>query len=443
MKTVWNVWWIALAIKIVIAIWLPFANDESYYWVWGHHPQLSYFDHPAMVGWLFYLGTFLENIGNAARLPGVLLAHLTLAIWIEIAKPYLDEKRLTGLLVFLAFSPFLGLGSLILTPDIPLLFFWSASLLVFRRALESKSTKDYALLGALLGLGFCSKYLIVLFVPCALLYLLFDKKWRDVEPAKVLMTILLGLLFCAPVLIWNQHHDWVSFRFQLDHGLASEKRNPFWPLEYLSSQLGILFPVAAYFALKRKGPTLLKVFGWLPLAFFLYTSFRARVEGNWPAMGHPALLALAFINAPDSKALKAQTALWIAATVLIFAQIVHPWIPVEPRKLKTYEFTHYDVFLPIAETRTDLYMGSYQAAAALSYKTRRQIYKLAGMNRRDFYDFTSQSRPTGDSFVVGAERWQGLPPWVTEAGYVAVGESPVNDEFKLIEVKKRAPPETR
>ncbi len=436
MKTVWRIWWIALAVKIVIAIWLPFANDESYYWVWGHHPQLSYFDHPAMVGWLFYLGTFIENIGNAARLPGVLLAHGTLAIWIWIAKPFLDESKLAGLTLLLVFSPFLGLGSIILTPDVPLLFFWSASLLVFIRALDSKRALDYALLGATLGLGFCSKYLIVLFVPCTLLYLVLSKKWRAVEPAKVLLTIVVGLLFCAPVIIWNQQHEWASFKFQLNHGLESEKRNALWPLEYFGSQLGILFPIAAYFAIKRKGPMILRVFGWFPLAFFFYTSFRARVEGNWPAMGHPALLALAYINAPDVKWLRAQTIVWIAAVVLIFAQVIYPWIPVDPRNLKTYEFTHYDDFVPIAEKRHDLYMGSYQEAAALSYKMRRQIYKLEGMNRRDFYDFTSHSRPTGDSFVVGAERWQGLPPWVAEAGYHVVAETPVNEEFKLIEVKK-------
>ena len=44
-------------------------------------------------------------------------------------------------------------------------------------------------------------------------------------------------------------------------------------------------------------------------------------------------------------------------------------------------------------------VGSYQEAAAVSYKMRHQFYKLAGMNRRDFYDFTPQSRPTGDRFV--------------------------------------------
>jgi 4-amino-4-deoxy-L-arabinose transferase-like glycosyltransferase len=436
-----KVWWLALAIKSVIAICLPFANDESYYWVWGHHPHLSYFDHPAMVGWLFYLGTWLENFGNAARLPGVIVGHLTLFIWTMILTPFLEtERKKTAWLLFLAFSPFLGLGSLILTPDIPLLFFWSLSLWLLLRAVDSRRSLDYLALGASLGLGFCSKYLIVLFVPCALLWLAISGRWRDVDWKKVPLTIVAGLLFCAPVLIWNSENHWASFAFQLNHGLESKSRNPMWPLEYFGSQLGIIFPIAAYFALRKRsaaGTSFLQVFGWFPIAFFFYTSFRARVEGNWPMMGHPEVLALAFLNAADSKWLRAQWILWVTVTTLIFVQVVYPWIPVNERKLKTSEFTRFDIFLPIAAQRSDLYLGSYQEAAAVSYKMRRQIYKLSGMNRRDFYDFTPQSRPTGDSFVVGAERWQGLPPWVTEAGYEAVSERQISDEFKLIEVRRK------
>jgi 4-amino-4-deoxy-L-arabinose transferase-like glycosyltransferase len=435
-----KIWWLALAIKIVIAVWLPFANDESYYWVWGHHPQLSYFDHPAMVGWLFYLGTFLERFGNAARLPGVFIGHLTLLIWIDLLSPYLEERRKKWWLLFLAVSPFLGLGSLILTPDIPFLFFWSLSLWILLRAVASRRALDYALLGLSLGLGFFSKYLIVLFIPCALLWLGVSGKWRRVDWKKLPLTIVIGLLFCAPVLIWNLQNHWASFAFQLTHGLESETRNAIWPLEYFGSQIGILFPIAVYFAVRRKsapGTSFLQIFGWFPLAFFFYTSFRARVEGNWPMMGHPEILALAFLNANHSRWLRGQWVLWTTVTTLIFIQVLRPWIPVNEKKLKTYEFTHYDVFLPIAAERKDLYMGSYQEAAAVSYKMRRQIYKLAGMNRRDFYDFTPQSHPTGDSFVVGAERWQPLPPWVLEAGYEIVSERVISDEFKLIEVRRK------
>ncbi len=441
MKSFWKVWWIALVIKIVLAIWLPLASDESYYWVWSHHPALSYFDHPGMVSWLFWLGHVFETIGNGVRLPGVILGHATLLVWNLILAPFLIEKKKTAWLIFLALSPFLGLGSLILTPDIPFLFFWSLSLYLLLRAIEKKSAFDYAALGAALGLGFCSKYLIVLFVPAALLWLIISGEWRKVQWAKISLTVIAGLLFALPVLVWNYQHEWVSFAFQLNHGLQSEKRNPLWPLEYIGSQVGILFPIAVWFAIGKKSPrgtSFLHVFGWFPLAFFFYTSFRARVEGNWPMPGHPEILALAFLNAGESKWLKAQSIVWLAATLLIFSQALSPWIPIDPKKLKTTEFTKFDVFLPIAKERPDLFLGSYQAAASVSYKMRRQIYKLEGMNRRDFYDFMTGSHPTGDSFVVGAERDQPLPRWVEAAGYTITNERILSDEFRLIEVSRRA-----
>lgn len=439
MKPFFKYWWIALAVKVALAIYLPFASDEAYYWVWGHHPQLSYFDHPPMVGWLFWFGTFLENIGNAARLPAVLLGHCTFIIWHQILKPLLNETNQKFWFLFVLFSPFLGLGSLVVTPDIPMMFFWALSLLILLKLVDTPKASLYLALGASLGLGFLSKYLIVIFVPVALIWLAVSGKWRRIRWSFVPLTIAAGLLFCSPVLIWNAQNEWISFAFQLDHGLVSHAKNPMWPVHYLAGQIGILFPTVIWFALRRnenKEARFLHFFGWLPLLFFFSTSFRARVEGNWPAMAHPALLSLAFLNAPQSKWLRATAALWIVATLVVFSQVVHPWIPISPKKLKTSEFTKFDVYLPIARERSDLYLGSYQMAASISYKLRRQIYKLDGLNRRDFYDFTPKSRPKGDTFSIGAETGHALPAWVEAEGYRIKSDRQLSDEYRLIEVER-------
>ncbi|RYZ75269.1 MAG: glycosyltransferase family 39 protein [Proteobacteria bacterium] len=441
MKSFFKVWWIALAVKTVIAICLPLSNDEAYYWVWGHHPHLSYFDHPPMVGWLFYLGTFLENIGHAARLPGVIVGHLTLLVWHKILSPYLNEKQLKHWLIFVLFSPFIGLGSLIQTPDVPMIFFWSLSLLLLLKLLEQPKLSLYAALGASLGLGFCSKYLIVIFVPIAIVWLIFSGEWRKVRWVYVPVTILVGLIFCLPVLIWNAENEWASFAFQLGHGLVSQKKNPMWPVNYLLGQIAILFPTTIWFALSRKEPRqarFLHYFGWLPILFFFSTSFRARVEGNWPAMAHPALLSLAFSNGPTSKWLRGTVVIWILATVLVFSQVLYPWIPVDSKKLKTSEFSRYDILLPIAKEKPELYFFSYQMAAAVSYKMKKQFFKLEGLNRRDFYDFTPQSRPKGDRFSLINGINDGLPEWAVQAGYVVTSERRLSDDFRLVEVERRA-----
>jgi 4-amino-4-deoxy-L-arabinose transferase-like glycosyltransferase len=435
------IWLAALAVKTVLAIWLPFSNDESYYWVWGHHPQLSYFDHPPMVGWLFWLGSWLEAFGNAARLPGVWLGHATLLIWNAILKPFLSARQLTLWLGFVLFSPFLGVGSLIVTPDVPLLFFWSLSLLIFLTLLEKPTAGLYAAFGASLGLGFCSKYMIVLFVPTAIAWILWSRKWREVKWAYVPLTIVTGLVFCAPVIYWNWQNEWASFAFQLNHGLVSKRWHNLIPVEFVAGQVGILFPIVVVLALLRREPKearFLHFFGWLPLAFFFYTSFKAPVEANWPIMAHPAILSLAFMNATSLRWIQITAAVWIAASALLVSHVAHPWLPIDQRKLKTYEFTRFDVILPVAETEPRLFLGSYQMAADISYKQRRQIYKLGGLNRRDFYDFTPQSYPDDDRFVVVIERGHRLPDWVKEKGYSITSTQTLTGEYNILEVTRDA-----
>jgi 4-amino-4-deoxy-L-arabinose transferase-like glycosyltransferase len=451
----YRIWFIALTIKIALAIWLPFSNDEAYYWFWGHLPSLSYFDHPPMVGWLFWLGRAFDFIGNGSRLPGVLLGHTTLLIWHRLLLPYLDQVRLQYWITFILFSPFLGLGSLIITPDVPLVFFWSLSILVLHRALQTKSYKWYLGLGASLGLGFCSKYLVVLFVPISLLWLTSTGRWRQVCWRFVPLTLLTGLLFCGPVIFWNWRHEWASFAFQLNHGLSSTKHDLTWPLQYSIAQILLIFPTTIWLATRRNEPKdarWLHFFGWIPVLFFLYTSFRARVEANWPIMAHPALLSLAILNAKNYKLVKATVILWAAALVFVLSLFVSPWLPIDPRRLKINESHRFDAFLPwlqsevqssattdeSSEAQPEIFFGSYQMAATLSYKTRHLYFKLAGMNRRDHFDYLSESRPHRDRFWLGTESTDSLPPDLVREGFQIVSTRELKDGFQIHEVKRIA-----
>lgn len=443
MKRFYQIWFFALILKTALAIWVPFSNDESYYWVWGHHPQLSYFDHPPMVGWLFSIGTLFENLGNGARLPGVWLGHLTLLIWSKILSPYLSIKQMCYWLTFILLSPFFGLGSLVITPDVPLVFFWSLAILLLIRTLQFPTISNYFFLGATLGLGFCSKYMIVLFVPIALLWIIVAKKQSLINWRFLPLTIFAGLLFCFPVLYWNYQHDWASIQFQLNHGLKSEKWNPLWPGEYLLGQIFILFPTVVWLTLrkpKHSETLILHFFGWLPIAFFFYSSFKAHVEANWPIMAHPALLSLAFINAPDSKALRRTAYLWATVSLLAISEVIHHWFPIERDKLKTAEFSKFDIMLPLVQSDRKLMFGSYQMASAISYKTRQQFYKVGGMNRRDFYDFVPQSFPDYGRISIAAEVEMPVPEWVWKKGFVRGQVKQLSPEFHTIEVERAKDP---
>ena len=86
--------WISLAVKLVLSTLLPLTSDEAYYWVWSHHMQWSYLDHPPVIAWLFWLTHPLENFGGACRWAGVVMSQLTLCVWLVILRSYLTEVQL-------------------------------------------------------------------------------------------------------------------------------------------------------------------------------------------------------------------------------------------------------------------------------------------------------------------------------------------------------------
>lgn len=172
--THWIFFWLFMLLaKMVIAYFLPLASDESYYWVWSHHLQLSYFDHPPFVAWLFKLGHPFESFGHWVRLPAVIMGHLTLLMWCLFLKARFDNLKIKSWLELVFFSPLLGYGALIVTPDIPLLFFWSLGLISLVQLVETRKLRWYLILGLALGLGFSSKYHMALFVPIGIAWLIF------------------------------------------------------------------------------------------------------------------------------------------------------------------------------------------------------------------------------------------------------------------------------
>lgn len=437
MSTLKKIWLYSLFVKVVIAILMPLGPDESYYWLWGHHVQLGYFDHPAMVGWLFWLGRFLEPYGHACRLPAVLMGHITLWIWILILKKFFSEDRLRSWTWLALSSPIIGFGSLIVTPDIPLVFFWSLAIYAFMEGLEKNRWRDYLLLGASLGLGFCSKYVIVLFVPIVIVYLLVEKKWRLLDPKKIAGTIVVGLIFCSPVLIWNYQNDFASFRFQLSHGLNEPDPYEFrWTWNYVLAQVLILFPLVFYRAFKSRLEGLSRFLyyaAWGPLIFFLGTSFRAIVEANWPLTAYPAFFALAAAETNHKQTTKITSRFWFGFYILIFASLMIPNFIIYDKLREPFR---YNVLAPLAQKYQPLYAGTHQMAASIWYINKKPIYKLRAMGRFDFFDEQPESLPHTEKFYLVKEDYSPPPDWVVQEGWKTTELEKFPPNFVLWEIRR-------
>lgn len=434
MKNLWRIWGFSLFVKLIISALLPLSADEAYYWVWAQRLQLSYFDHPPMVSWLFYLGSFLEPFLHSVRWPAVLLGHGVLGVWLLILKDHVSNEKMKVWIWLVLLSPLLGFGSLIVTPDIPVLFFWSLSILLTLKALQTKSLGNYVALGASLGLGFCSKYHIVLFIPCLIAYLTVEKKWKEVRWQGVFLTTIAGLLFCSPVILWNIQNNFASFEFQLKHGLEKTSYDLEWTTSYFFGQVLLLFPLVFWAALRAKIPSNLRwlsYFGWGPLLFFLFTSFRASTEANWPIIGYPAVLGCALFYSQIEKWLKYYLLFWGGLTAFVLSSMFVPTFRNVYEKLdEPYQF---EQMSSLVHEYQPLYADSYQMASSLWYFSKVPTYKLKEMSRIDFFDTFPESTPKGDKFYLLQKVGNGLPRWFFEQKWPMREVKKVSKNFILLE----------
>ncbi len=443
MKTnIKTLFWSSLAVKFLISLTIPLTLDEFYYFLWGHQLSLSYFDHPPMVGWVMALSQPLKGLAEGAiRWPFLLITHMTLLVWDQILKSQLSQGKRFWFLCIGLLNPLWGWGAFIATPDIPLVFFWSLSLYYVQRILFRETWKDYLGLAVALGLGFLSKYQIALFLPCLLLMLWQQSLWKRLFTIKALASVALALIVCSPVFLWNAQHDWVSFLFQWNHGMSFKYWKWTIPLEFILSQVAILFPPFLIFFFSKnqnwKSHWLLP-FATFPFAFFLYSSFKGRVEANWVIMSVPCIYALStlFTNERTWAYCRKSVSLWALLFLVALGTIpLQKIVPLD--NIKLFEADKYQEILPELDDNKTYYAYSYQMASFLSFKKNRLICKLPGFGRPDHFQFLEECSNYGRGFSYITEKDDERDFSEQFPGLEKISRSELGQNFKLIEVAPR------
>ncbi len=260
-----------------------------------------------MVAYLIFFFTRLGSSEFTVRLTSVLFA-LGISIFIYLLAQDIFRSERIGFFssLLLNIMPGFSIGGIIVTPDVPLVFFWVLTFYLFYQVIKKENKYLWYPLGIALGLGFLSKYNMILFLPCGLLFLLLSSKNRRwFKYKEPYLALIIALFIFTPVIIWNYQHHWVSFAKQLKHGLGRRG----FPLrnlgDYLGSQAGIISPFLFFGLLwamikglplgkkiRRDNLLLLFCFSLPIFLFFLLTSLRSKVEANWPAVGYfTALIA--------------------------------------------------------------------------------------------------------------------------------------------------------
>ena len=106
--------------------------------------------------------------------------------------------------------PALWVGSVVMTIDPLLTFFWVWALYAFHRAVNGERGYWWVT-GLALGLGALSKYTMLLLVVSFALYLLLvDRSWLKTRGPYVALAVALACL--SGVVYWNWAHDWISLK---------------------------------------------------------------------------------------------------------------------------------------------------------------------------------------------------------------------------------------
>jgi len=324
--------WLVLIVIGINAIFngiFQLHYDESYYWVWGQNLSLSYYDHPPLIAYLIRLAIMLGNSEFFVRLPALVTTTITLFIVYTMAKKIFDEK-VANIAILLAIAcPIIEAVFFVVTPDSPLLMFWALTLYCFYIGIFEDKVKYIYLAGIFSGGALLSKYTAVLIFPSLFMFLITSKRhWQYLLRKDVYLAFILALLIASPVIIWNYEHGWVSFLFQLHHGMDSTRIfNLDLFFEYWGSQFlvggPILFCAIMYYLIRyfktNLGNDKLAFLVWpliFTLGFFGYYGLFKHMEGNWPSPAYlSGFIFLAYwLNKFENR--------WIYRSSLIFIFIV-------------------------------------------------------------------------------------------------------------------------
>ena len=390
---------VAAIVRLVFAAFIPIFPDEAYYWEWSRHLTAGYFDHPPAIALLVRLGGNASPLG--VRFGSILSGFVAAVATVAIARRMGGSRAALRAATVITVLPLAAAGLILATPDSALLATTAVTLYCIVRALHepigSRTSFGWWLAtGVALGASFASKYTSI-FLPIAVFaaVLLRPKlRARLREPGPYVACVVATLVF-LPVLIWNANHYWVSFLFQVRHGLSAPQGSALiaaWKHEgdFFGGQAGLASPIlfvllaiATGRSLRRRaGDThfVLATVAAVSFVFFISSAIRQRVEPNWPAPAYiPAIVLLATASSKriGKKWFDAGVVLAAAMSILIYAQAVEPFLPIPPAKDPIARaFGWHDLAMAAdsmardaaASTHTTTWLGGdrYQEAAELA-----------------------------------------------------------------------------
>ncbi len=291
---------------------IDLSGDEAQYWDWSRHLDLSYYSKGPMIAYIIRASCLI--FGDT--MPGVRFPALVLAVGTSICTYWLtrrlfaSDRLALGAFPLGAIIPMYAAGSTLMTIDPPFFFFWALATCLLVKAVFDQRRWAWLAAGVVAGLGFLTKYAMLLWLPFALLFLAVDvESRRYLRSMWPWLMVVVAICFTSPVLVWNAQHGWASFRHvatQTGAGSGGGFRRGNL-LEFAGSQIGIINPAIAVFLIAaifyglgtkgkddphRRQVRYLIYIGVPFLLVCLGDAAFSKVQPNWPAPAYFTLMIL-------------------------------------------------------------------------------------------------------------------------------------------------------
>lgn len=427
-------------------------DDEAYYWVFSRYPDWGYFDHPPMTALLVKIGYAIIPNELGIRLFPLLLNIFSLAI-IE----RLTENKNPFLFYAIALSmAVIQLTGFVAVPDIPLIFFTALFFWCYKKFTAVQSVLHTFLLGLSIAFLLYSKYHAVLIVFFALL-----SNLKLFTKYQLYVAATFSLLLFAPHLWWQYQHDWVSFRYHLFESNVNAYKFSF-TTDYILGQLLLAGPVAGFILLpaavlyntKTKTERALRFTLIGIYAFFLLSSFRGKVEGNWtsPALVAVIILAHQYLNERQHWQKWLYRLLPVTLLLVLFARVVMI-VDVLPVKAIQTRYHAWKQWPQEMREKTKglpvVFSNSYQRASKYWFYSGQMTYSLnLYKERRNNYNFW----PVEDSllgkpvyFLDIWDLWRfpdsmktpiGFVGYKYDSAFISFSKVKINTPLKKIQIKE-------
>lgn len=340
-----NIEWLRLGYILIfvmlVARWIYIASgtielskDEAYQWIWSKHLALSYYSKPPGIAVIQFLG---HAIGGDTEFGVRFFSPLFAAILSVMLLRFFarEASAQTGFWLLLAFTaaPLLGVGTILMTIDPPLVLCWTWALVSGWRAVAAtppspangdgaspsppcdeasqppaNRTRDWLIVGLAMGLGFLCKYSAAYQILCwAIFFALWPAARVHLRKPGPWLALLIFLICTLPVVIWNSQHGWITVSHVAGnaglHGQWTAKNAMSHFLEFIGVETLILNPIffiAAIWAMvacwKRRAERPLWLFFFCMsapvLLGHLFYSLHSRILPNWIAPAVPPVFCL-------------------------------------------------------------------------------------------------------------------------------------------------------